>query len=144
MEMEGLNKYLNIPYKHLGNNLETGIDCFNLVAQIYKDKLNIEIPYTTLDFCNIVDENWYTKTNDRVFEIAGTKEYGWQKVHSPELYDVITMSIGSTNVTNHCAMYLGNNKILHTLQNSTSHVVVYGKYYKQYTMGVHRWIGMKN
>jgi len=142
--MEWLNKYLNIPYKHLGNNLETGIDCLNLIAKIYKNERDIEIPYTTLDFCNIVDENWYTKTNDRFFEIGGTKEYGWQKVHSPELYDVITMSIGSTNVTNHCAMYLGNNKILHTLQNSTSHVAVYGKYYKQYTMGVHRWIGMKN
>jgi len=141
MEME---KYIGIPYKHLGTSLETGIDCFNLVVQIYKDKLNIEIPYLSLDFCNIVDEYWYSKSHERLFEIGGTPEYGWKQVYSPEPYDLITMSIGSTNITNHCAMYLGNNKIIHTLQNNKSHIAVYGKYYKQYTMGILRWIGMNN
>ena len=141
------DSYINFPYRHLGTDPETGIDCFNLCRLAFKNELGIEIPLSTADFCKIVDEDWYQKTHDQFFEDGARlklENFSWTKVLEPKPFDVITMSMGSTNVTNHCAMYLGNNKILHTLQNSTSHVAVYGKYYKQYTMGVHRWIGMKN
>ena len=41
------NKYLNLPYIHLGDNPKTGIDCFNLCRLIYKEQLDIKIPYDT-------------------------------------------------------------------------------------------------
>jgi len=138
------SKYLNLPYLHLGNNPETGIDCFNLCRLIYKEQLNIDIPYDTADWCNIVDEDWYNKTHQRYFEIGGTEKYGWKRVDTLDKFNVITMSIGSTNVTNHCALYIENNKILQTMINRTSWVIPYGNYYKTYTMGVFKWIGMPN
>ena len=60
----------------------------------------------------------------------------------PQLFDIILMSIGSTNVTNHCAMLVDRTKILQTMIKHTSWVAPYGNYYKQYTTGVYRWTGL--
>ena len=136
------NKYKDFPYLHLGNNAETGIDCFNLCKLVYLNELEIDIPYTTSDFCKIVDEDWYSKTHTRYFEKPNGKdpdEYGWRKVKEAQLYDVITMSLGSTNVTNHCALYVDRNKILQTMIKHKSWIALYGNYYKQYTTGIYRW-----
>ena len=54
------------------------------------------------------------------------------------------MSLGSTNVTNHCAMYVDTNKILQTMINHNSWIAPYGRYYKQYTVGVYRWKSLVN
>ena len=40
-------KYTGFPYAHLGDNINSGIDCFNLIKYVYKIELNIEIPYDT-------------------------------------------------------------------------------------------------
>ena len=133
------HKYKDFPYLHLGNNAETGIDCFNLCKLVYLKELNIDIPYTSSDFCKIVDEDWYSKTQERLFEQGATDEYGWIKVKEPKTYDIITMSLGATNVTNHCALYVDRNKILQTMINHKSWIAPYGNYYKQYTTGIYRW-----
>ena len=133
------NKYKDFPYLHLGNNAETGIDCFNLCKLVYLNELEIDIPYTTDYFCKIVDEDWYSKTQERLFEQAATDEYGWIKVKEPKRYDIITMSLGATNVTNHCALYVDRDKILQTMINHKSWIAPYGNYYKQYTTGIYRW-----
>ena len=136
------NKYTNIPYKHLGNNPETGIDCGNLMALVYKQELNIDIPFSTSDFCNIIDDDWYLKTTEQFFETGIKLEkpgYKWKKVSEPKVYDLILMSIGDTNVTNHCALYVDRGKILHTMFNKKSWIAPYGNYYKQYTTGIYRW-----
>tara|TARA_R100001377_G_scaffold81069_1_gene60373 strand:+ start:193 stop:618 length:426 start_codon:yes stop_codon:yes gene_type:complete len=133
------NKYKDFPYLHLGNDAETGIDCFNLCKLVYLNELEIDIPYTTDYFCKIVDEDWYSKTQERLFEQAATDEYGWIKVKEPQPYDIITMSLGSTNVTNHCALYVDRSKILQTMIKHKSWIAPYGNYYKQYTTGVYRW-----
>ena len=133
------NKYKDFPYLHLGNNAETGIDCFNLCKLVYLNELEIDFPYTTSDFCKIVDEDWYSKTQERFFEINANEKTGWRKVKEPQLYDIITMSLGATNVTNHCALYVDRSRILQTMIDHTSWVAPYGNYYKQYTTGVYRW-----
>ena len=142
--MKWYEKYTGLHYQHLGLDPKTGIDCFNLVKLIYKDELDIDIPYTTRDWCNIVDANWYNYDTTRPFEKAGTEEFGWKKIEKPKVYDVVTMSLGATNQTNHCALYVDHNRLLHCMDNRKSWVGVYGKYYKQYTSGIHRWIGIKN
>lgn len=135
-------KYVGLPYKHLGNDPKTGIDCGNLLALLYKQELNVELPFCTSDFCNIVDEDWYLKTTEQFFE-KGIKikrdGYAWQKVTTPKVFDLILMSIGDTNVTNHCAVYVDKHKILHTMCNKSSWIAPYGSYYKQYTTGIYRW-----
>ena len=137
--MKWYDSYTGFPYKHLGLDVETGIDCFNFCKLVYKNELDIDIPYTTQDFCNIIDEDWYTKTHERWMDQAATEKYGWVKVTEPKVYDVILMSLGSTHVTNHCAMYVDTNKILQTMINHKSWIAPYGRYYKQYTMGIYRW-----
>ena len=142
--MKWYNSYTDFPYKHLGNDTETGIDCFNLCRLVYEKELNITIPYTTDYFCKIVDEDWYQKTQERYFELGGTESYGWKKVSEPKVYDVITMSLGSTNVTNHCALFVGDKKILQTMIKHKSWIAPYGNYYKQYTTGIYRWKDLIN
>ena len=138
------SKYLNLPYLHLGDNPKTGIDCFNLCRLIYREQLDIIIPYDTADWCNIVDEDWYNKTTIDNIGKAATEKFGWKKTTDLEKFNIITMSIGSTNVTNHCALYIGSNKMLQTMIGRVSWIAPYGKYYKNYTIGIFKWIGMPN
>jgi NlpC/P60 family len=42
-----IEQYLNIPYEYQGKSTETGLDCWGLVAHIYRNDLGID-----LDFCN--------------------------------------------------------------------------------------------
>jgi cell wall-associated NlpC family hydrolase len=77
-------------------------------------------------------------------ERAASDEYGWLKVKEPKLYDVILMSLGATNVTNHCALYVDRNKILQTMIDHTSWIAPYGRYYQQYTVGIYRWKSLVN
>jgi len=139
-------KYTDYPYKHLGNDPKTGIDCWNLCMYIYKDHLNIDVKQRSWDSCNIVDEDWYSKTTDRFYE-DGFKKFShiFKKVNEePKLYDIILMSIGSTNISNHCAIYVDKNRILQTMLGHVSWVAPYGNYYKQYTTGIYRWNGSIN
>ena len=105
-------KYTGFPYTHLGDNIKSGIDCFNLIKYVYKIEL--------------IDK-------------AASSKFGWEQVTEPEIFDVITMTIGSTNVTNHCALYVDKNRILQTMLEHESWIAPYGRYYQQYTMGIYRW-----
>ena len=141
------NKYEGMPYRHLGNNPTEGIDCFNLCRLVFKQEKDINIKYDTSYFCNIVDEDWYQKTTDKLFE-DGSKVheegFGWLKVRQPKPFDLIGLSLGSTNITNHCAMYVDTNRILQIVENRLSYVTIYGTYYKQYTTGIYRWNPLNN
>ena len=143
--MTWYNSYTGFPYKHLGDDKETGIDCFNLCRLVFRNELNIDIPYTTSDFCNIVDEDWYTKTHTQ-FMLDGfnNPDLGWEKVKTPQVYDIIIMSLGSSHVVNHCAIYVDLNKMLQTMINHKSWIAPYGRYYKQYTLGIYRWKNLMN
>ena len=57
------SKYLNFPYIHLGDNPETGIDCFNLCRLIYREELNIDIPYDTSEWCKETARGNWDKRN---------------------------------------------------------------------------------
>lgn len=134
------DKYLNIPYKHLGNDPKSGMDCFNLCRYIYNEETGISIPYFSFDRCNIVDDDWYNKTSDSIFENSALADNSWKRVSEPKKFDFILMSIGSTNISNHCAMYLENNKMIHNMIDRPSWISPYGSYYQQYTTGLYRWI----
>lgn len=140
------DKYTGIPYKHLGNDFN-GIDCYNLCRLVLERECNLNIPETSDAFCNIVDDDWYNKMSVSPFELRIQQQLeigACKKVHMPSKFDIIIMSIGATNITNHCAVYIGSNKILHTMIDRPSWVSSYGTYYKQYTTGIYRWINLNN
>ena len=138
-EVKWYEKYIGFPFMMFGSNPKTGIDCGNLIKYVYKQELGIDFPYDTTDFCNILDDNWYNKTHDRPFENAGTLEHGWEKVATPDIFNVITLTIGATNCTNHCALYVAKNRILQTMTEHESWIAPYGRYYQQYTTGIYKW-----
>ena len=140
------DKYVDFPYRHLGNDPETGIDCFNLIRLVYKNEKNIFIPYSTADFCNIVDQEWYNKIDTNPFTQFRNAKLGWEEISLDNIlpFDVAIMSIGSTNCVNHCAVYVDRRKILQIMINRKSWISLYGNYYKQYTLGLFRWKGMPN
>lgn len=142
--MNWYEKYTGFTYKHLGNDIDQGIDCFNLCRYVYKQELDIDIPYITSDLCNIVDENWYEKTHSQFMLDQATEDNGWIKVQEPNKYDVILMSLGSTHVVNHCSLYVARNKMLQTMLKHKSWIAPYGNYYKQYTVGIYRWKTLSN
>lgn len=136
------NKYINAPYKHLGQDFEKGIDCFNLCALVLKQECNINVGVSTMDFCDIVDDDWYQKITESPFELAlkiHKPDFSWELVETAKVYDLLLINIGSTNVPNHCAMYVGDNKLLQIMIGRPSWISTYGKYYKQYTLGIYRW-----
>jgi cell wall-associated NlpC family hydrolase len=133
------DKYTNIPHKHLGNDPISGMDCFNLCRYVYMQQTNIDIPYLSHDKCNIIDEDWFNKTSEQLFEKVVNSDNNWHKVSEPKILDFILISIGSTNITNHCALYVDRNRILHTMIGKPSWVSNYASYYKQYTTGIYRW-----
>ena len=138
-------KYTNLPYKHLGQNPATGIDCFNLCSLVLKQECGIHVGLSSMDFCNIIDEDWYSKISSSPFEHGlsmNTSSFMWEQVDEPQVYDLLLMSIGSTNISNHCAMYVDTNKLLQTMVGRSSWISPYGRYYKQYTLGIYRWNGL--
>ena len=147
---EWYKKYKDLPYEHLGLDPQKGIDCFNLIRYIYLKERNIEIPYTSRNFCNVPYEAWYFGIVDRPFKHFNDPQFGWKKVdikvtekQEPQLFDAITIILGSSNCANHCALYVGNNKIIHTMKTwGQSKDSPYGTYYRQYTEGVFRWVGI--
>jgi cell wall-associated NlpC family hydrolase len=136
-------KYTNIPYKLFGNSPQQGMDCFNLVVYIFQDKLKIDIPYKSSDFLKIVDEAWFEKTHEEHF-LNGSQNGDWIEVNELQPFDLIVMCLGSTNVCNHVAMYIGDNKIIQMMQNRPSGIYKYHRYYKQYTVKKVRWKNLKN
>ena len=138
-EAKWYEKYVGFPFIMFGSDPQTGIDCANLIKHVYKHELKIEFPYESTDFCNILDDNWYNKTHDRPFEKVGTLEHGWEKVTTLDIFNVITLTIGSTNCTNHCALYVDKNRILQTMTEHESWIAPYGRYYRQYTTGIYKW-----
>lgn len=138
------DKYVGIPHKHLGDTLEEGMDCFNLLKYILEQEKNYIIPYSTYDKCNIIDDDWYIKTNEQLIEDTASQDSNWQLVTTPQLFDIITISVGATNITNHCAMYVDTNKIIHSMIDKPSFLSKYAPYYKQYTTGIYRWTPTNN
>lgn len=136
---EWYNKYLNIPFKHLGQTPESGMDCFSLCRYVYEQEKQVAIPYLSYQYCNIVDEDWYLRTSTQVFEPIIRQDARCVKVTTPQPFDFVLMSIGSTNVTNHCALYIATNKVLQIMIQRPSWVAPYRGYYEQYTTGIYRW-----
>jgi cell wall-associated NlpC family hydrolase len=134
------NKYLGIPFKHLGQSPDTGLDCYTLCKHIIRAEKGIQLPYTSYEICNIADDDWYLKTNSQLLLDVVNSDTRCVKVLYPQPFDIVLLTIGSSNVVNHCALYVGSDKIIQTMIDRPSWVSSYGKYYKQYTAGIYRWI----
>lgn len=106
-------------------------DCFGLIRLLYKHEMKIEIKqplasaYETRkvfkEFLQEIAENWQEVKDVQLFDVIGM-------AHDPNHPDLIQ----------HYGIYLGNGKMLHTLENIGSHIVNIDEY-KYYIKGFYRW-----
>lgn len=136
------NKYSNLPFKMFGNNINTGIDCTNLINWIFLKERNIDLKANSNNLCSDHSDNWYQKLNDNIMkQFFEERKDIFKEVSKDNLrvFDILLFIIGSTNIINHCALYVDKNKILHTMDGRRSWISTYGSYYKNYTEKVYRY-----
>lgn len=128
LEPEGyMMDYLGRPY-HYGL-----IDCYSLLRDYYKGEYGVELAVLKnardtrfWDFGNPVIENSYA-------------ELGFERVYDaqPKPGDVILIQTGGS-VANHVAIYIGDDMILHHVEDRLSSRSVYGGYWHKHTAGILR------
>ena len=110
------------------------LDCYTIVRDHYKKELDINIPdYERKDMFWERGENLYVNN----FESAGFERISFDSVRDIKVNDVILMT-ASSSIPNHAAVYLGNGRIVHHVQNRLSSIDMYGGYWLKNTWGVVR------
>ena len=93
------SKLVNRPFLH------GMFDCYTLIRDYYRRNFNVILPTN-------LQRNWEWWTEGSNLYVDNAKKYGFEEVQDIKIYDVLIMNINS-QVPNHGAIYLGDNKILH-------------------------------
>jgi len=105
------SKYIGIPYKAKGTTLK-GMDCLGLLELIYKEQLNIELPF---------NEHLEVE-NDKQMEIATNSiingKEKWKQLVWPEKFCVININILGYPV--HFGLCLNDEYMIHSLKGHNS------------------------
>lgn len=108
------------------------LDCYSLVRDWYHRERGILLP----DYDRGVE--WWTRGGNLYLDHF--REAGFVEVDDLQPGDSVLMQICSP-VPNHAAVYLGDNLILHHLQDRLSSVDVFGGYYLKHTVRKVRYAG---
>lgn len=109
-------------------------DCYTLIVDWYREEPGITIPEFERP------ENWWKKGLNLYmenFEVAGFRRLSNEPF---EKGDVIIMQLRSP-VPNHAAIYLGDDLMLHHLENRLSCRDVFGGYWRKNNVATVRYIG---
>lgn len=115
-------------------------DCFSLVRDYYKQEKEIEIP----NYPRSSDDPVWDKSDWEWIDTEYEK-VGFKPVEQPEVGDVIAMSLGANALgINHLAIYLGEDKFIHQLNDRVSKVELWGHPWSEYTIKFLRYFGLNN
>jgi len=107
LKINTLQKYIGIPYKHLGRGVK-GLDCWGLLCLFYQQEKGIELP-------SYVDEyDGRASIAKAINDNLGT----WQWTDKPQFGDLMVFNILGLPI--HTAIYLGCGNFLHSFQNTNS------------------------
>lgn len=110
---------------YVGRQFVHGItDCYAMLVDYYKRELGLDIK----DYKR--NPEWWIKGDNLYLE--NYEDAGFVKVDDLQPHDVIIMQVASP-VPNHCAIYLGDNIILHHVMGRVSSRDVYGGYWRKIT-----------
>ncbi|MDP3322638.1 MAG: C40 family peptidase [Hydrogenophaga sp.] len=110
---------------YVGRHFAHGItDCYAIWRDYYQRELGIEM----IDYARGVE--WWLK-GDNLY-LQNYKDAGFVPVDNLQPHDIILMQVASP-VPNHCAVYLGDNVILHHVMGKASSRDVYGGYWRKIT-----------
>ena len=107
-----ISELIGKPYKNNGRG-PNSFDCYGLIKFIYKKFLSIELPEY-----NGYEENWYNHS-DILREQLNKFADLWEPVNILKKWDILTFSHGvDSGITNHCGLYLGEDKMIHCYESS--------------------------
>lgn len=110
---------------YIGRHFVHGItDCYAIWRDYYKRELNIDM----IDYHR--NKEWWSK-GDNLY-LDNYIDAGFVVVDDMKPHDIILMRVASP-VPNHCAVYLGDNVILHHVMDRVSSRDVYGGYWRKIT-----------
>lgn len=104
-------------------------DCWTLCMDYLKNEFGVNLPYIP----TIHIDDWWTKNRNVLIE--GAELYNLVRLPVDSDFqkgDILFMQMECV-VPNHCAMYIGDNTILHHVYNRLSMHSVYGGMYKKHT-----------
>lgn len=106
------------------------LDCYSVIRDYYKREFGIALK----DYER--EDGWWERDEDlyvQHFQDNGFYDIGQDAV--PDVGDVILMKVGGKEVknTNHGAVYLGNEMMIHHLYGKLSAKAVYGGYWRTHT-----------
>ncbi|CAK8741820.1 hypothetical protein SODG_005138 [Sodalis praecaptivus] len=107
-------------------------DCWTLIMDYYRQTYGIQLPNFSVEY------EWWTQGQENRYD-DNWQGAGFVEV-APETMrvgDIIMMQI-SAPVTNHAAVYLGDNLMLHHLFGKLSARTPYGRYYRDRTVRIVR------
>ena len=107
-------------------------DCWSLIRDYYKREYDIKLNNYS------VDREWWESGKENLYDDNWQTE-GFIEVNLEEIKvgDIIMMRINAS-VTNHAAIYIGDNLILHHLYGQLSSRIPYGKYFRDRTVRIVR------
>lgn len=108
------------------------LDCYAIIRDWYKQERGIELQQFERH-----DGWWEAGQNLYVDNFA---QAGWERCEDMHEGAMLLMQIGSS-VPNHAAVYIGDNMILHHVQNRLSSRDVYGGYWRKVTTHILRYTG---
>jgi len=114
--LENLNPLVGKPYV---DGLQ---DCYTLAIKYYQQEFGIELT----DYAR--PTNWYLSNQYNFFEKLYSTEGFTEVGTNPRgvtIGDMILMCVGRSEVINHCAIYVGQGKILHHLVGQYSKLEAY-------------------
>lgn len=121
---------IGVPFVDKGDTLK-GCDCFGLVRLYYKDILNRKV---------FKPQSSAFNSKSVLREFLEETSRNWIQVQEPKINDVVAMAHDPKHpkIVQHFGIYLGNGKMLHTLEKVGSHIVRISDY-KYYIKGYYRW-----
>lgn len=111
--MVKVDDLVGVPFVNKGRDVAIGLDCWGLVMEVFR-RYGVELP----DF--VVDAFAF-KTIDVLIGEATTSQ-SWEEVYKPcdgDVPLVVLMRIHPILIT-HAGVYIGNNKIIHTIGNTNT------------------------
>ena len=123
--MAECSSLVGIPFLFGGRTL-AGLDCWGLVMEAFRMR-GIEV--------EDVSDYGALAAAEVSPQIASACAETWRQVEEPyEPYDVLLFSEGTSGAVTHCALYLGNGRMLHTTQRTGAVITRVRSY-------VHRFAG---
>jgi len=110
-------KYIGLSYKELGRDF-SGVDCYGIIVLIFKNELGIDLPDFT-DLLYAKDRFNILNKSDHILNSIGIQ---WIPINEPyKIFDgLIFNSNKDLRFTNHVGMYIGDEKFIHIIVDSTS------------------------